>query len=150
MTVLGFFYCNYFCQYRPEPFDYFHVEYATKFSCLLTLSEDDDYAYLKYFKKGFRSSITPNIVTLEGFEDFSEDPKRQSEVWKHFLLNKVLEKAKCKHCSEILSIVTTTLKNHLRMKHKIHVKSLRDERPKHFADPPEQQQSYSELQQHHQ
>ena len=36
------------------------------------------------------------------------------------------------------------------MKHKIHVKSLRDERPKHFADPPEQQQSYSELQPHHQ
>ena len=77
MTWLGFCYCNYFCQYRPEAFDYFHVEYATKFSCLLTLSEDDDYAYLKYFKKGFRSSITPNIVTLEDFEDFSEDPKRE-------------------------------------------------------------------------
>ena len=87
--------------------------------------------FLKYFKKGFRSSFASPISTVEGFEDYSE--RRTSEVWKHFLLNKAMEKAKCKHCSELLSVVTTTLKNHLKMKHQIFVKSLRDDRPVRFS-----------------
>ena len=105
------------------------VQQKVSYSTLcLYFAEDEDYDYLKYFKKGFRSTISTN-ETVQGFEEVSDDPKRQSEVWKHFMLNKVLEKAKCNHCSEILSIVTTTLKNHLKMKHKINVKSLRDDRP---------------------
>jgi len=101
--------------------------------CIIYFQTDGEYDgdFLKYFKKGFRSSFASPISTVEGFEDYSE--RRTSEVWKHFLLNKAMEKAKCKHCSELLSVVTTTLKNHLKMKHQIFVKSLRDDRPVRFS-----------------
>lgn len=79
----------------------------------------DDYINpYKYLKMGFRSSF-PNEISMEGFEDVSGT--RQSEVWKHFLLNKALEKARCRHCSDMFIAITSTMNRHLKQKHKLDV-----------------------------
>ena len=60
------------------------------------------------------------------FEDISK--KSNSQVWLHFLKDKEKGKAKCKICANILECKTsstTSLKNHLRLKHKIILKSTR-------------------------
>merc|ERR1712001_687017 len=80
----------------------------------------------KYLKMGFRSSF-PNEISMEGFEDVSGT--RQSEVWKHFLLNKALEKARCKHCTDMFIAITSTMNRHLKLKHGIEVKSVRTDAP---------------------
>jgi len=57
------------------------------------------------------------------FEDVSD--RRKSEVWSHFLYNKAQETAKCNLCSVILKAGgsrTKSLINHLKSKHRIHVK----------------------------
>ena len=67
-----------------------------------------------------RTSVDP--TSMVGYEDVSHS--KRSEVWKHFLLNKVLDDAKCVYCSVKLSPVTSTLGRHLKIKHNIVVKSI--------------------------
>ena len=62
-------------------------------------------------------------MSLE-FEDVSSS--RKSQVWQHFLFNRSREEGKCKTCSTVLKMSgssTKTLMNHLKLKHKILVKS---------------------------
>ena len=62
-------------------------------------------------------------MSLE-FEDVSSG--RKSHVWQHFLFNRPREKGKCKNFSTVLKMSgsrTKTLMNHLKLKHKILVKS---------------------------
>jgi len=80
----------------------------------------------KGIRMGFRSCL-PVEVTLEGFEDVSQE--RHSAVWKHFLVNKILDRVKCKHCDEMLTAFTSTMGRHLKTKHSIEVKSLRTDQP---------------------
>ena len=57
----------------------------------------------------------PNV-----FEDVSE--KLKSNVWRHFLLNRIDSRAKCQHCSALLKVPqgsTKGLHNHLKLKHAI-------------------------------
>ena len=79
------------------------------------------------------SEITPNLKKSTGnssddekFEDISEDSR--SEVWNHFLLNRVDSLAKCVHCSTLLKAGkghgTKSLLNHLQRKHSITVHKL--------------------------
>ena len=58
------------------------------------------------------------------FDDVSNS--YSSFVWKHFKRNKNEEKAKCDHCHRIMinnGGATTSLRNHLRIKHDIHVEN---------------------------
>ena len=80
----------------------------------------------KGIRMGFRSSF-PVEMTLEGFEDVSQE--RHSAVWKHFLVNKILDRVKCKHCDEMFTAFTSTMGRHLKTKHSIEVKSLRTDQP---------------------
>ena len=79
------------------------------------------------------SEITPNSKKSTGnssddenFHDISEDSR--SEVWNHFLLNRVDSLAKCVHCSVLLKAGkghgTKSLLNHLQRKHSISVQKL--------------------------
>ena len=79
------------------------------------------------------SEITPNLKKSTGnssddenFQDISEDSR--SEVWNHFLLNRVDSLAKCVHCSALLKAGkghgTKSLLNHLQRKHSISVQKL--------------------------
>jgi len=57
------------------------------------------------------------------FEDVSD--RRESEVWSHFLYNRAQETAKRNLCSVVLKAEgssTKSLFNHLKSKHRIHVK----------------------------
>ena len=62
-------------------------------------------------------------ISLE-FEDVSLS--RKSQVWQHFLFNQSRVEGKCKNCSALLKLSGSsakTLMSHLKLKHKILVKS---------------------------
>lgn len=62
---------------------------------------------------------------MDKFEDVAS--KRKSAVWKHFTYKKSEEKAKCNLCLSILKASgssTNSLINHMKVKHKIEVRSL--------------------------
>ena len=63
-------------------------------------------------------------IDLNSFEYVDVSNSRKSEVWKHFLFNKELEKAQCKICSCVFKSRGTTgiLVAHLRNKHDIAIK----------------------------
>ena len=65
-----------------------------------------------------------SLLDIPTFQFVDVSRSKKSEVWKYFLLNKDLEKAKCNLCSAELKISgcsTGSLVNHLK-KHKIIIK----------------------------
>ena len=78
----------------------------------------------KYKQK--QSKNKSKAVRFKMFEDISS--KTSSDVWKYMLKDQENGKAKCKKCYKVLeckSSTTSSLKNHLKTKHDITIKSSR-------------------------
>ena len=68
---------------------------------------------------------TPQVPDNDGFEDITLGSDFRSVVWSHFLLNKSLQRIKCKKCSYNSSrkqCTTTLLSKHMLKEHSIDAK----------------------------
>ena len=62
------------------------------------------------------------------FEDISKNEETRSKLWDHFLYSKIYQKAKCTHCSRLLSVSESSTKSlhvHLKSLHQIVVPRVR-------------------------
>ena len=80
---------------------------------------DKDESYQDFDENTRQFSEIEDHVEKDGFKDISSTNK--SQVWVHFLLNKVESLAKCLHCSNLLktSGSTKSLHDHLKRRHTI-------------------------------